>query len=226
MSAAEPLLEVRQLTKLYEPGPFWALRGVDLRIDAGETVAVTGASGSGKSTLLHLLGGLDTPSSGQVLHRGRPLAALDLSRYRAREVGFVFQSFHLLDVLSASEYVQLPLFEGRLPRTRWRSHAQQLLELVGMDAHASKLPSQLSGGERQRVAIARSLANEPCVLLADEPTGNLDSDNSRRILELLGSIHERRGTTLVLVTHDPAVAAHARRVVRLQDGRVVEDVRR
>jgi putative ABC transport system ATP-binding protein len=226
MSAAAPLLEVRQLCKLYQAGRFWALRGVDLRIDAGETVAVTGASGSGKSTLLHLLGGLDVPSSGEVLHRGRLLSALDLSRYRALEVGFVFQSFHLLEVLTALENVQLPLFEGRLPRARWRAHAQQLLELVDMGAHASKLPSQLSGGERQRVAIARSLANDPAVLLADEPTGNLDSENSRRILELLGSIHARRGTTIVLVTHDPAVAAHAARAVRLQDGRVHEDLRR
>jgi putative ABC transport system ATP-binding protein len=223
---ADPIvLEARALTKVYQPGDFWALRGVDLQILSGEMTAVTGASGSGKSTLLHLFGGLDVPSSGAVLYQGRPLAAADLDRYRALSVGFVFQSFHLVDVLSAAENVQLPLFEGRLPRRQWRRRAAELLELVGLGPHAGKLPSQLSGGERQRVAIARSLANEPELLLADEPTGNLDSDNTRRILDLLGHIHAERQMTVVLVTHDAAVAAHAGRVVRLCDGRIAEDRR-
>jgi putative ABC transport system ATP-binding protein len=223
MSATDPVLTAEALTKSYEDGRFWALRGVDLEVSAGQMLAVTGASGSGKSTLLHLLGGLDRPSSGRVRFKGQDLAGLDLSRYRALEVGFVFQSFHLIEVLSAVENVQLPFFESRRPRAAWRERALELLESVGMSAHAHKLPSQLSGGERQRVAIARSLANEPSVLFADEPTGNLDSENSSRILELLQRVQRERSMTLILVTHDPAVAAHASRLVRLQDGQVAAD---
>ena len=214
---------VESLTKEFERGRFSALRGISLTIKYGEMIAVTGPSGSGKSTLLHLLGGLDQPSGGRVLYRGQPLASMDLSRYRAREVGFIFQSFHLVEVLTAAENVQIPLFEGTRPRKEWRRHAEHLLDSVGLLGHADKLPSKLSGGERQRVAIARSLANDPAVLLADEPTGNLDTETSHKILDLIGSIHRARQLTIVLVTHDPSVAASAERLVRLQDGRVVED---
>lgn len=214
---------VEGLTKEFERGRFSALRGISLTIKDGEMIAVTGPSGSGKSTLLHLLGGLDQPSGGRVLYHGQPLTSMDLSRYRAREVGFIFQSFHLVEVLTAAENVQIPLFEGTRPRKEWRRHAERLLDSVGLLGHADKLPSQLSGGERQRVAIARSLANDPAVLLADEPTGNLDTETSHKILELIGAIHRARQLTIVLVTHDPSVAAAAERLVRLQDGRVVED---
>jgi putative ABC transport system ATP-binding protein len=223
MSPPQPLLVAESLTKSYENGAFWALRGVDLSIGPGEMLAITGASGSGKSTLLHLFGGLDRPSSGRILFRGHDLSKQDLSRYRALDVGFVFQAFHLVEVLTAAENVQLPFFESPRPRSAWRRRARELLDLVGMGVHADKLPGKLSGGERQRVAIARSLANEPTLLLADEPTGNLDSENTRNIMELLRDLHRERGTTLLVVTHDAAVARFASRIVRLHDGRVVED---
>jgi putative ABC transport system ATP-binding protein len=221
-SAAATILRCERLAKTYPDGEVAALRGVSLAIAAGESVAVVGPSGCGKTTLLHLLGGLDRPTSGEVYYRETPLAKLDGDRYRAREIGFVFQSFHLLATLSAVENVQVPMFESTLSHRERASRAESLIEQVGMAHRRGHRPAQLSVGERQRIAIARALANEPGVLLADEPTGNLDSRNQAEILELLEALRREKGLTLVIVTHSAEVAAAAGRVVRMRDGLVVE----
>ena len=222
MSDAGPLLKAEGLTRIYPDGAVRALRGVSLAVTAGESVAITGPSGCGKSTLLHLLGGLDRPTSGEVYFEGTPLGALDLDAFRARRIGFVFQSFHLLPTLSALENVQVPMFEGPWPRGERVARAVRLLDEVGLAHRRDHIPSRLSVGERQRVAIARALANEPALLLADEPTGNLDSVAQAEVLELLGRLRRERSLTLVLVTHSPEVAAAADRVIKLRDGRIVD----
>ncbi|HZW31718.1 MAG TPA: ABC transporter ATP-binding protein [Isosphaeraceae bacterium] len=214
------LLRCEGLVKHYPDGNVQALRGVTLAIAAGEFVAITGPSGCGKSTLLHLLGGLDRPTAGEVSFRDQPLARLDLDTYRAREVGFVFQAFHLMATLTAMENVQIPMFEGPWPRRQRAQRAGQLLDEVGLSQRREHRPSQLSAGERQRVAIARALANEPTLLLADEPTGNLDSQSQDEILHLLRQLRERRRLTLVIVTHSPDVARAADRQVRMKDGQI------
>ena len=216
-----PILEARGLMKSYDDGRIQALRGVDTSIEAGEYVAITGPSGSGKSTLLHMLGGLDTPSQGQVLFRGSPLGAgADLDGYRSRQVGFIFQAFHLLPTLRAVENVQV----GMLALDRRANHraerAQALLDELGLRDRVNHFPNELSAGERQRVAIARALANDPAILLADEPTGNLDSVNSANIMEILRGIQEQRGMTLVIVTHENEIAQSAPRHIRIRDGRI------
>ncbi len=178
---ADCLLEARGVTKSYDDGRIQALRGVDLQVSSGEFVSISGPSGSGKSTLLQLLSGLDTPTEGEVLFKGARLAtAVDLDRYRSHSVGFVFQAFNLLPTLTAVENVQIPMFEGSLTSAQRRERAELLLHEMGMDHRLHQYPNQLSAGERQRVAIARSLANDPEILFADEPTGNLDSENGRR----------------------------------------------
>jgi putative ABC transport system ATP-binding protein len=218
---SEYVLETRDLAKFYDGGRIQALRGVDLQVEAGEFVAIRGPSGSGKSTLLHLMGGLDTPSRGEVLHRGRSLSEhADLDAYRSQRVGFVFQAFHLLPALSALRNVQVPMCEGKLNRRQRREKAETLLREVGLEERFDQYPNELSAGERQRVAIARSLANGPEILLADEPTGNLDSETAAKILDLLGGLQSERGMTLLVVTHDPEVAERARRQVHLRNGRV------
>jgi len=217
----EPILQACSLTRVYPDGDVKALRGVDLSVMAGESVAITGPSGCGKSTLLHLLGGLDRPTSGEVRYRGESLAAMDLDAFRARQVGFVFQAFHLLPTLTAAENVQVPMFESTRPRRERDPHARRLLDEVGLSSRSDQLPSRLSIGERQRVAIARSLANDPALLLADEPTGNLDSRTQGEVLELLARLRRERGLTLVVVTHSAEVAAAADREVRLRDGLIV-----
>jgi putative ABC transport system ATP-binding protein len=234
MSSASPtigtspwILEVRDVKKSYENGTIEALRGVSLGIAQGDFLAITGASGSGKSTLLHLLGGLDTPTEGTVLFRGQPLgksqngvASIDLDTYRATSAGFIFQSFHLLPSLNALENVQVPMLgTGSHPHNR-EERARALLIELGLEHRLRQFPTQLSAGERQRVAIARSLVNEPQVLLADEPTGNLDSVNSAKILEILAQVQQRHGTTLIMVTHDLSIAATAHRHVAMRDGRI------
>ena len=220
----EGFIETRNVHRSFERGRVAALRGVDLDIAEGEFVAVMGPSGCGKSTLLHLLGAIDRPSAGTIRVAGQSLADLrDLPAFRARTVGLVFQMFHLLPTLTALENVQVPMLEMPWSAAERRRRAATLLEAVGLDARASHRPPSLSGGERQRVAIARSLANGPRVLLADEPTGNLDSEHARQIVVLLETIHRERGVTLVLVTHDASVAAHAARTVRMLDGRVTDD---
>jgi putative ABC transport system ATP-binding protein len=209
--------------KHFPDGNVQALRGVTLAIAAGEFVAITGPSGCGKSTLLHLLGGLDRPTAGEICFRDQPLSRLDLDTYRAREVGFVFQSFHLMATLTAVENVQIPMFEGPWPRRERAERAEQLLDEVGLAHRQGHRPSQLSAGERQRVAIARALANEPSMLLADEPTGNLDSTSQDEILHLLGRLRASRRLTLVIVTHSPDVARAADRRIALKDGRILSD---
>jgi putative ABC transport system ATP-binding protein len=215
------LLEARNVTKHFDEGRIQALRGVDFEVNAGEFVAVTGPSGSGKSTLLHLLGGLDQPTSGEVRFRGQSLGdSFDLDAYRSRRVGFVFQAFHLLPTLRALENVQVPMFETELSSSQREEKAAALLREVGLEHRFQQYPNQLSAGERQRAAIARSLANDPEILLADEPTGNLDSENSVKIMAMLAGIQAKRRMVLVVVTHESTVAQLAERTVRIRDGRI------
>lgn len=220
--AAKPLLRAERLVKTYPDGDVKALRGVSLTIAEGEFVAITGPSGCGKSTLLHILGGLDTPDEGDVFFRGEPLSRTDLDAFRAQKLGFVFQSFHLVPTLTALENVQVPMFESDRPRSERAGRARELLEIVGLSRRASHLPRRLSVGERQRVAIARALANEPSLLLADEPTGNLDSRAQSEILDLLAGLRRDRGLTLLVVTHGAEVASAADREVSMRDGQVVQ----
>ncbi len=228
-NADTPMLRARGLRKVYGKGEglVRAVDGVDLDITAGETVAVMGPSGCGKSTLLHLLGGLDRPSGGEVSLNGRRIDDIGekaLARMRRTDIGFVFQAFHLMEELTAVENVELSaLLAGRSPRAA-RRRAQELLEQVGLAGRARFLPSALSGGQRQRVAIARALSNEPLVVLADEPTGNLDSAATLDVLQLFESLHEA-GQTLVIVTHDARIAATADRLISMRDGVLVDETR-
>lgn len=216
-----PVLEVRNCRRSFEGGQIEALRGVDLKIERGDFLAITGPSGSGKSTLLQLLGGLDAPSSGEVLFEGARLGtAIDLDTYRAKHVGFIFQAFHLMPTLRVIENVQIPMLAAGIAGSERVGRAEVLLKEMGMEHRLKQYPSQLSAGERQRVAIARALANDPALLLADEPTGNLDSANSCRIMDALTQIQTRRSMTLVIVTHENEIACSAPRHVRIRDGRV------
>ncbi len=216
--------EAVDLKKEYDGGSVQALRGVSFRIHQGEFVALIGQSGSGKSTLLQMLGALDHPTSGVLNYRGKSLAGFaDPATYRAQEIGFVFQSFHLLPTFTAVENVQMPMFETSLSATARRKRAEELLKSVGLEHRLHHFPTKLSGGERQRVAIARSLANGPSVLLADEPTGNLDSENARHILDLLTRLHREQNMTLILVTHDPGIARQAQRRLHVRDGQIVPE---
>lgn len=218
------VFEAIGLEKEFDAGQVRALRGVDFRINEGEFVAIIGQSGSGKTTLLQLLGALDKPSAGTLLYRGRSLAEMpDPSVYRAHEIGFIFQSFHLLPTFTAVENVQMPMFETERPIRERKERAIQLLKAVGLEHRLDHFPAKLSGGERQRVAIARSLANGPSVLLADEPTGNLDSENAHHIMDLLARLHQEQKMTLVLVTHDMSIARRASRALQMKDGRVIFD---
>ena len=223
------VLRARGLRKEYgkEAGLVRAVDGVDLDVAPGETLAVMGPSGCGKSTLLHLLGGLDRPSAGEVWLAGQRVDQMTeraLARLRRDAVGFVFQAFHLMDELTAAENVELPaLLAGRSPRAA-RRLAADLLERVGLDDRATFLPAALSGGQRQRVAIARALANEPVVVLADEPTGNLDSAAALELLRLFESLHAA-GQTLIIVTHDSRIAATADRMISMRDGAFVDETR-
>jgi putative ABC transport system ATP-binding protein len=218
------LFESIGLKKEFDDGRVQALRGVDFQIDHGEFVAVTGPSGCGKTTLLQMLGALDRPSAGSLSYRGESIPDLpDPAGYRAHEIGFIFQAFHLLPTFTAVENVQIPMFETDLPKSERQARAVSLLQSVGLEKRLDHFPAKLSGGERQRVAIARSLANGPSVLLADEPTGNLDSENARLILELIIRLRSEQNMTLVLVTHDPSIARPASRVIEMKDGRIVSD---
>jgi putative ABC transport system ATP-binding protein len=216
------LIEARDLRRSYDHGAVHALRGVDFSVARGEFVSIMGPSGSGKTTLLHILGALDTEFAGDITIDGVNLRHVeDPELFRARVIGFVFQSFHLLPTLTALENVQIPMFEMPWPAGERRKRAAALLTSLGLAERMDHVPSQLSGGERQRVAIARSLANEPKLLLADEPTGNLDSTSAGKILEVLHTIHERDKMTIIIVTHDPNVAAHAQRTLQMFDGHIV-----
>jgi putative ABC transport system ATP-binding protein len=216
-----PALEVRSLCKSYDEGRIEALRGVDLSIEAGEYMAISGPSGSGKSTLLHLLGGLDSPTSGEVLFKNARLgSSIDLDTYRSQSVGFIFQAFYLMPTLRAIENVQLPMLGSNRGGFNRATRARELLEEMGLGHRIEHYPNELSAGERQRVAIARALANDPEILLADEPTGNLDSENSARIMEILIGIQHQRGMTLIVVTHEDEIAHSAARQIRVRDGKV------
>jgi putative ABC transport system ATP-binding protein len=225
---AGPIYRLENVSRTYGSGPTAvdALDAITLRIERGELVAVTGASGSGKSTLLQLLGGLDRPTSGSIDFEGRELGRLgddELTLLRLERIGFVFQQFNLIPTLSAQENVEVAIAPTGAAAPRRVARARELLARVGLGPRADHLPSQLSGGEQQRVAIARSLANGPDVVLADEPTGNLDSANGDAILGLLRELWEQEGLTVVLITHDRAVAAAAPRRVALADGRLADE---
>ena len=220
-------VDLRDVRKIYGvgPDPVAALDGVSLRIDPGEFVAITGTSGSGKSTLMHLIGCLDTPTSGRVTVAGEDISTAGsdrLARLRNRSIGFVFQAFNLLPRLDVQKNIELPLVYAGTRRAERGRRAREAAAKVNLSDRLTHRPSQLSGGQCQRVAIARALVNEPTLILADEPTGNLDSTNGAEVLQLLGELH-KLGRTIVLVTHDPAVAARAARVIEMRDGRIVKD---
>ena len=223
MTAAAPILVARDLVKTYDQGRVRALDGLDLEVHAGEFVSVIGPSGSGKSTLLHMLGALDRPDSGQVLLDGQDLAQVRrLDRIRARSLGFIFQLHNLLPSLTALENVELPLRALGLGRRERADRARALLDAVDLPDRTGHRPAELSGGQRQRVAVARALVNDPKVILADEPTGDLDQAAGRRVMDLLWRLREERGLTIVLVTHDLESAARAQRTIRILDGKVFE----
>jgi putative ABC transport system ATP-binding protein len=227
----DPLIRLRGVTRVYGEGQAMvrALDGVDLDIEAGEFVAIMGPSGSGKSTAMNILGCLDTPSAGAYLFRGVHVERLSRdqrARLRRRHLGFVFQGFNLLARTSAIENVELPLLYRGEPAVSRRAAAREALRSVGLEGREGHTPGELSGGQQQRVAIARAIVTRPTVLLADEPTGNLDTQRSREIMDLLSALNRERGITVLMVTHEPDMAGYARRTVRFVDGRVSEDTRR
>jgi putative ABC transport system ATP-binding protein len=221
------LIDIRDITKVYEMGEekVHALSGVTLAVSKGEYIAIMGPSGSGKSTLMNLIGCLDTPSSGSYILNGREVATMsddELAAIRNQEIGFVFQTFNLLPRTTALQQVELPLVYSGLPRKERRERALKALAAVNLSDRMGHQPSEMSGGQRQRVAIARALINNPSILLADEPTGNLDSATGIEIMALFDQLNGR-GNTIVLVTHEEDIAAHARRIVRLRDGKILSD---
>jgi putative ABC transport system ATP-binding protein len=218
------LLRAERVSRTYSDGSVTALDDVSLDILRGQYVAIMGPSGSGKSTLLNLLGALDRPTSGEIYFENQPLSSWrNLDEFRSQKLGFVFQSFYLLPTLTAVENVQIPMFETTLPATERVKRAHELLDAVGMSHRANHMPLKLSVGERQRVAIARSLANKPSLLLADEPTGNLDSRSGAAVLDLFDELHRQRGMTVVVITHGMEVADRAERVIWIRDGHVLQD---
>jgi putative ABC transport system ATP-binding protein len=221
------LIDIRDITKVYEMGEekVFALSGVSLGVERGEYVAIMGPSGSGKSTLMNLVGCLDTPTSGSYILNGKEVARMtddELAAIRNQEIGFVFQTFNLLPRTSALQQVELPLVYGGLSRKDRRDRAVRALKAVGLEDRMNHTPNEMSGGQRQRVAIARALINDPSILLADEPTGNLDSQTGAEIMALFDELNSR-SNTIVLVTHEEDIASHARRIVRLKDGKIWDD---
>ncbi|WP_448534870.1 ABC transporter ATP-binding protein [Pseudothermotoga sp.] len=221
------IIRVENVKKIYRMGDneVRALDGVSLAVEEGEFLIVMGPSGSGKTTLLHLMGCLDKPTEGEIYIASTPVSKLNdsqLAKIRNKMVGFVFQQFNLLPRLTALENVELPMIYAGVPKTTRRKKAKELLELVGLGDRLHHRPTQLSGGQMQRVAIARALANDPMVLLADEPTGNLDSKSGEEILKIFSELNER-GQTIIIVTHDPEVAKHGDRIVRMRDGKIVSE---
>jgi ABC-type lipoprotein export system ATPase subunit len=230
MSDARPLaLHIRDVRKSFMVGgePLHILRGVDLDVPAGQFVGVMGPSGSGKSTLLYLIGGLDRQTSGAITVAGEQIDAMtsaQLAQFRRRQIGFVFQSFHLVPTLTALENVALPGIFANMPDAAAHARAMKLLGILKMDARADHRPSQLSGGQQQRIAIARALFNEPSIIMADEPTGALDSQTAEIVMRLLRALCTRTGKTVIVVTHDPGIEQYADRMVSLRDGVIVNDV--
>ncbi len=226
--ATVPLLSLRRLTKVYGAGDtaFQALAGVDLDIEAGEFVAIMGPSGSGKSTAMNMLGLLDTPTAGEYFFKGVPVQGLgrdERALIRRQYLGFVFQGFHLLARTSALENVELPLVYRGMPAAQRRAQALQALADVGLTDWAHRTPAELSGGQQQRVAIARAMVTQPQILLADEPTGNLDTQRGHEIMELIQRLNREQGITVLMVTHEVDIAAYAQRTVRFIDGRIAKD---
>ena len=221
----EAIVETRDLVKIYGDGAeVRALDGVNMRVAQGEFISVMGPSGSGKSTLLNMIGALDRPTNGQVLVNEKDLASVrDLDTFRARTVGFIFQLHNLIPTLTAGENVEVPMMGQPVGRGKRRRRAEELLALVGLSDRMNHLPNQLSGGERQRVAVARSLANRPVLVLADEPTGDLDSESSAEVIRLMHRLNHELGTTFIAVTHDPAVARQTDRILIMRDGRIVHE---
>ncbi|HJT17452.1 MAG TPA: ABC transporter ATP-binding protein [Thermoanaerobaculia bacterium] len=218
------LIEMHALTRVYQLGPqeIYALRGIDLIVEQGEYVAIMGPSGSGKSTLMNIIGCLDRPTAGQYILDGTPVEAMDddaLAAVRNRKIGFVFQTFNLLPRTTALQNVELPLVYAKVPRAERHQLAEEALRAVGLGERMNHQPNELSGGQRQRVAIARALVNKPSLLLADEPTGNLDSQTGREILDLFRDLHSR-GNSIIMVTHEDDVAQEAKRIIHIRDGRV------
>ncbi|MBE3588313.1 MAG: ABC transporter ATP-binding protein [Thermoanaerobacteraceae bacterium] len=225
---AHPVIQLKGVTRVYSPGSnqVIALRGINLTINEGEMVAIMGASGSGKSTLMHIIGCLDRPTSGQYLFANQDVTVMtpdQLARVRNREIGFIFQSFNLLSHAPAWENVCLPMIYAGIPRAVMIQKALAMLARVGLKGREEHLPNQLSGGQQQRVAIARALVNEPSIILADEPTGALDTRTSIEIMALLQQLHQEKGPTIVIVTHEPDIAAYCQRLVRIRDGQIIED---
>ena len=221
----EVIVETRELVKIYGDGAeVRALDGVTMSVTEGEFVSVMGPSGSGKSTLLNMIGALDRPTDGQVLVNGEDLAEVrNLDVFRARTVGFIFQLHNLIPTLTARENVEVPMMGQPISRRKRRRRAEELLDLVGLADRMGHLPNQLSGGQRQRVAIARALANEPALILADEPTGDLDSESGADVIALMHHLNHELGATVVVVTHDPAVARQTDRILIMRDGRMVHE---
>ncbi len=219
------IAELKHVSREYDDGRIVALQDITMQIGRGEWLSITGPSGSGKSTLLHLLGGLDRPTKGSIVFDGRDkISARQWARLRARRIGFVFQSFNLIPSLTALENVEVPLFGVMRRSAKRRQKAMDLLERVGLADRSRHRPGTLSGGERQRIAIARALVNSPDFILADEPTGNLDTRTSREIMDLLESIHTSERTTLVVVTHEIEIASRATRTIRCVDGMIAGDI--
>lgn len=221
----DKIIETFDLTKIYGDGEqVRALDGVTMHVINGEIIAVMGPSGSGKSTLLHLVGALDRPTSGKVIVKGEDLAEVkNLDRFRNQTVGFVFQLHNLIPTLTALENVEVPLYEQKYSTKKRRQKAAALLELVGLGDRLKHLPGQLSGGQRQRVAVARALVNDPALVLADEPTGELDSERAAEIIQMLHRLNRELGTTFIIVTHDPAIARKTDRIIELDSGRIVRE---
>ena len=215
------IIDIKNLKKTFDDGKIVALDGINLQVDDGEFISIMGPSGSGKSTLLNMIGALDRPDSGMIKVAGRNLMKeKDLSSFRAREIGFIFQLHNLIPNLTVLENVEIPMFEGPY-KDSMDERAMELLEYLGLAEKSNRLPSELSGGERQRVAIARALANDPTIILADEPTGSLDSKTEKKILEKLKELNREHNVTIVSVTHDPRVASMASRIIKILDGKIV-----
>ncbi|MFX0117562.1 MAG: ABC transporter ATP-binding protein [Candidatus Hodarchaeota archaeon] len=227
-STSSPLIQTRDLSRIYnanEPSEVRALDGVTLSIEEGEVIAITGPSGSGKSTLLHLIGGMDSPNKGDIWFKGQEIGKLPerkLADFRRKEIGFIFQSFYLIETLTVLENILAPLIPYGISASD-RLYAKELLKIAKLDHRINAYPRQLSGGEKQRTAISRALINQPSVILADEPTGYLDTKTGNTIVSLLKSFNGSQGTTVLIVTHDLRIAAQANRILELQDGRLFQD---